>query len=131
MKRTAVNPWPWSLRFGFNQAELVEEPRKVLFCSGQTAIDGEGKARHAGDLAAQANLALDNLDAVLKDAGMSLSNVVRLTVYTTDVDATLQNYGLLTKRFEAANVKPAQTLVGVTRLAFPELMIEIEATAAA
>ena len=60
---------------------------------------------------------------------MTLSNVVRLIVYTTDVDGMIQNFDALVSRLDAANVKPAQTLLGVTRLAFPELLVEIEATA--
>jgi enamine deaminase RidA (YjgF/YER057c/UK114 family) len=54
---------------------------------------------------------------------------VRLTIYTTDVDALLPHYGVLTGRLEGAGVRPAATLLGVTRLAFPELLIEIEAVA--
>jgi len=131
MRRTPVNPWPWSLEYGYNQGELVEGSERVLFCAGQTAIDSDGKLQHAGDIRAQIALALDNLEAVLQEADMTLANVVRLTVYTTDVDAMLENYGLLVGRFAAAGVKPAQTLLGVARLAFAELMVELEATAAA
>lgn len=130
MQRTAVNPWDWSLQFGFNQAELIEGHRRLLVCSGQTAVDASGAPQHAGDMNAQLTLALDNLESVLKEAGMTLSNVVRLNFYTTDVDAFLQNVALLGERLGAANVMPPGTLLGVNRLAFPELMVELEATAA-
>lgn len=130
MQRTAVNPWDWSMQFGFNQAELIEGHRRVLVCSGQTAVDANGAPQHAGDMNAQLTLALDNLESVLKAAGMTLSNVVRLNFYTTDVDAFLQNVALLGERLGAANVMPPGTLLGVNRLAFPELMVELEATAA-
>ena len=129
MRRTPVNPWPWSLQYGYNQGELVEGHERVLFCAGQTAIDADGKLQHAGDLRAQVGLALNNLEAVLEGAGMTLTNLVRLTVYTTDVDAMISNYDLLVSRLDAAGVKPAQTLLGVARLAFPDLMVELEATA--
>jgi enamine deaminase RidA (YjgF/YER057c/UK114 family) len=129
MQRTAINPWEWSSQFAFNQAERVEGAQRLLFCAGQTAVDGEGVPQHAGDLPAQVGLALDNLEAVLGQAGMRLADVVRLTIYTTDVDALLPHYGVLTGRLEGAGVRPAATLLGVTRLAFPELLIEIEATA--
>jgi enamine deaminase RidA (YjgF/YER057c/UK114 family) len=109
----------------------VEGHERVLFCAGQTAIDGDGNLQHAGDLRAQIGLALDNLEAVLDGAGMTLTNIVRLTVYTTDVDAMISNYDLLVGRLDGAGVKPAQTLLGVARLAFPELMVELEATAVA
>ena len=131
MTRTAVNPWPWSLQYGYNQGELVEGHERVLFCAGQTAIDADGTMQHAGDIRAQVELALDNLEAVLQEAQMTLANVVRLTVYTTDVDAMLENWGTLVGRLDAAGVRPVQTLLGVSRLAFPELMVELEATAVA
>ena len=131
MERTAVNPWTWSVAFGFNQAELVEGAGKVLFCSGQTSVDADGGPQHPGDMAAQISLAVDNLEAVLADAGMSLANVVRLNFYTTDVDAYLANAAVVGARTGAAGVAPAGTLLGVASLAFPELLIEIEATAVA
>jgi enamine deaminase RidA (YjgF/YER057c/UK114 family) len=123
--RTAVNPWDWSLQFGFNQAELVENPTKVLVCSGQTAIDGDGQVQHAGDIAAQANLAYDNLEAVLAEAGMTLANVVRITAYTTDVDGLIGS-GAMTR-----GPAKAFTLIGISRLAYPELLVELEAIAVA
>ena len=130
MKRTAVNPWDWSLP-SFNQGELVEGHTRVLFCAGQTALDGDGVVQHAGDMAGQIARALDNLEAVLAEAGLSLANVVRLTTYATDVDAYLRHAGIVRERKAAAGVAPASTLVGVTRLAHPELLVEIEATAVA
>ena len=129
MHRTAVNPWSWSQQFAFNQAESIESPQRMLFCAGQAAVDANGAPQHAGDLAAQFTLALDNLQSVLAAGAMTLSNVVRLTIYTTDVDGLLQQYGLLAARLEENNVKPAATLVGVARLAYPDLLVEIEATA--
>ena len=62
---------------------------------------------------------------------MTLANVVRLNFYTTDVDAYLTNAGVIGARLGAAGVAPAGTLLGVARLAFPELLVEIEATAVA
>lgn len=129
MKRTAVNPWSWSLQYGFNQAELVEGHSRVLFCAGQTALDADGKPQHAGDIRGQTTMALDNLESVLGEGGMSLGNVVRLTIYTTDMDAMLKHYDALVGRMAEAGVKPAQTLLGVARLAMPELLVELEATA--
>jgi enamine deaminase RidA (YjgF/YER057c/UK114 family) len=131
VERRAVNPWTWSQNFGYNQAELVEGAGKVLFCAGQTSVDSDGNPQHPGDMAAQIALAVDNLEAVLQEAGMSLGNVVRLNFYTTDVDAFLANADVLGSRTAAVGVAPAGTLLGVARLAFPELMIEIEATAVA
>ena len=129
MERTAVNPWQWSLAFGFNQAELVEGASKILFCAGQTSVDANGAPQHAGDMAAEMSLALDNVEAVLHEAGLGLGNLVRLNFYTTDVDAFLANERVLGTRLGAVGVMPAGTLLGVSRLAFPELLVELEGTA--
>jgi enamine deaminase RidA (YjgF/YER057c/UK114 family) len=90
MQRTPVNPWDWSLRLGYNQAELIEGSSRHLICAGQTAVDAEGNPQYPGDMRGQIGLALDNLEAVLAKADMDLRNVVRLGVYTTDVDAALK-----------------------------------------
>lgn len=131
VQRVAVNPWPWSVELGFNQGEVVSGHTRTVYCSGQTAMDADGKPQHDGDMAGQLALSLDNLEAVLAEAGMSLANVVRLTVYTTDVDLLFPHYGVLAGRLGAAGVAPATTMLGVTRLAIPGQMIELEATAVA
>ena len=131
MKRTAANPWDWSLKLGYNQAEVIEGATRHFHCAGQTAVDDTGAPRHPGDMRSQIALALDNLETVLAQADMTLANVTRLGVYATDVDAALQNFDLLGLRFGPHQVAPPMTLLGVTRLAIPGLMFEIEATAAA
>lgn len=131
MERVAVNPWAWSAEMGYNQGELVSGNTRTLFCAGQTAMSGDGKPEHEGDMAAQVALSLDNLEAVLAGAGMSLADLVRLNVYTTDVDLLFQHYGVLASRLGAAGVAPATTMLGVTRLAIPSLMVELEGTAVA
>jgi enamine deaminase RidA (YjgF/YER057c/UK114 family) len=131
MKRTAVNPWPWSLKLGYNQGEVIEGGTRQLICAGQTAVDATGNPQHAGDMRGQLALSLDNLEAVLAAAGMGLGNIIRLTIYATDVDAALQHFDILGARFGAAGAAPPMTLLGVTRLAIAPLMIEIEATAVA
>ncbi|MDQ3790147.1 MAG: RidA family protein [Actinomycetota bacterium] len=131
VERTAVNPWPWSVELGYNQGEVVSGQARTLYCAGQTAMSGEGKPQHAGDMAAQLTLSLDNLEAVLGEAGMTLADLVRLTVYTTDVDLLFQHYGVLASRLGAAGVAPTTTMLGVTRLALPDLMVELEGTAVA
>jgi enamine deaminase RidA (YjgF/YER057c/UK114 family) len=129
MNRTAVNPWQWSVAMGFNQGEVVEGAGRILFCAGQTSVDADGAVQHEGDMAAQIDLALSNVEAVLAEAGMSLANVVRLNIYTTDVDAFFAGYGIAAERLAAAGVAPPGTLLGISRLAFPGLMVELEATA--
>lgn len=129
LKRTAINPVTWSVDMGFNQGELVSGHTQVLYCSGQTAMNGEGSPQHSGDMAGQLRLSVDNLVAVLAEGGMSLANLVRLNVYTTDVDLLFQHYGELASRLGAAGAAPATTMLGVTRLAIPGQLIELEGTA--
>ncbi|KOX26964.1 MULTISPECIES: RidA family protein [unclassified Streptomyces] len=131
MERTAVNPVTWSQELGFNQGELVSGHTRTLYVSGQTATSREGGPEHGGDMAAQLALGIDNLEAVLAEAGMSLANLVRLKVYTTDVDLLFPHYGVLAARLGAAGVAPATTMLGVTRLAIPGQMVELEGTAVA
>lgn len=128
-KRTAVNPVTWSVAMGFNQGELVSGHTRTLYCSGQTAMSGDGRPLHPDDMAAQLALGVDNVEAVLGEAGMSLANLVRLNVYTTDVDLLLQHYGVLASRLGAAGAAPATTMLEVTRLAIPGQMVELEGTA--
>ena len=131
MERTAINPVTWSVGMGFNQGEVVSGHTRTLYCSGQTAMSSDGTPQHDGDIAAQLALSLDNLEAVLDAASMSLGNVVRLNVYTTDVDLLFQHYGVLASRLGAARVSPSTTMLGVTRLAIPGQLVELEATAVA
>ena len=131
VERMAVNPWAWSVELGYNQGEVVSGHTRTLYCSGQTAMSDDGKPQHEGDMAAQLALSIDNLEAVLAAAGMSLASLVRLNVYTTDVDELFPHYGVLASRLGAAGVAPTTTMLGVTRLAIPGQMIELEGTAVA
>jgi len=132
MEARAVNPWKWQDDLGFSQAVETSGMQRVLACAGQTSVDANGAPLHPGDMGAQVKQALDNLEAVLEQAGLGLANVVRLNFYTTDVDAFLPASGEIAQRVRAAGgAPPAGTLLGVTRLAFPELLVELEATAVA
>jgi enamine deaminase RidA (YjgF/YER057c/UK114 family) len=131
MERTVRNPWTWQDQFGFVHGNEIRGAERILLCAGQLATDDEGNPMHAGDMAAQIGLALDNLEKVLAEAGMDLSDIVRLNYYTTDVDAFLGAGETLGARFAASGCRPASTLLGVSRLAFVESLVEIEATAMA
>ena len=131
MQRTPINPWDWSLKLGYNQAEIITDTSRQFICAGQTAVDGTGNPQHPGDMRGQINLALDNLETVLAGADMNLSNIIRIGVFATDVDEALKNFDLLGMRFGPIQCAPPMTLLGVTRLAIPGLLFEIEVTAAA
>jgi enamine deaminase RidA (YjgF/YER057c/UK114 family) len=129
MERTSINPVSWSLKLGFDQGRLIEGHRRQLVIGGQDAVDADGNAQHPGDMAAQLELSLDNLEAVLADAEMTLANVVRLNVYTTDFDELVKHWSSLVGRFGKSEGRFVTSLLGVTRLFTPELLVMLEATA--
>src|SRR5918996_5537294 len=126
MERRSINPVSWSLKLGFDQAQLIEGHQRQLVCSGQDAVDANGRPQHPGDMAAQLELAVDNLEAVLAAADMTLANVVRLNAYTTDMDELLKHFPSLTARFESNRF--ATSLLGVTQLPAAQLLVMLEAT---
>lgn len=130
MNRKPVNPWSWSLNVGYNQGEIIEGVNRQLICAGQTSVDADGNPLHPEDMRKQIALSLDNLQAVLTAADMTLANITRLVIYSTDVDEAMKHFDQLGARFGPLNAAPPMTLLGVTRLAIPGLMFEIEATAA-
>ena len=129
MEQKAINPWGWQNQLGFSQAIEVKAAQRVLYCAGQASMSADGKPLHEGDMRAQVGQCLDNLEAVLTNAGWSLSDVVRLNYYTTDVDGFFGAYEVVLRRLKDAGIQPSSTLLGVSRLAFRELLVEIEATA--
>jgi enamine deaminase RidA (YjgF/YER057c/UK114 family) len=131
MESKVLNPWTWQDRLGFVQAREVSGAERVLYCAGQSAVDADGKPVHEGDMRGQLMRSLDNVETVLAEAGLGLADVVRLNYYTTDIDAFFESYDAVTTRLEGAGARVSSTLLGVTRLAQPALLVEIEATAAA
>lgn len=129
MQRTTVNPWAWP---GFFDAGvMIEGHRRILFLNGQAAVSAEGQSMHPGDIRAQAALTLDNIERVLAEADMSLAAIVRMNTYVTDVDAYFEHADeLISERLAKFEVSPPGVLAGISRLARPELLIELEAVAA-
>ena len=130
MQRRAINPWSWQDQFGFVQANEIRDFERVLVVSGQTSLDADGNVGSPDDMAGQLTAAIDNLETVLKQADMTLANVVRLNFYATGMEGFLSvSHDILASRL--AGVQYATTYLGITSLAVPGLMIEIEATAMA
>ena len=122
-----INPSTWNAVFGYDQAQLRPCPAQLLTLAGQGSVTTAGEPAHAGDLAAQIDLAMDNVAELLTAGGMDFGDVLSMTIYVTDVDAALANYSHVTERLGAAT--PPATLVGVTRLAIPSMLVEITVTA--
>jgi enamine deaminase RidA (YjgF/YER057c/UK114 family) len=124
---TPINPHSWTTPLGFDQAQLIQGQRRLLVCSGQDAVDADGKPQHPGDMAAQLELALDNLEAIVAAADMTLDDVVRLNVYTTDIDELInQHFPKITSRI--GDSRFATTILGVNHLP-AQFQVMLEATA--
>ncbi len=100
-----------------------------LFISGQAAIGDDGKIVGAGDFDAQAAQAFRNLDRALRAGGASLANVVKVTIFLTDMTHFPKIVDLRREYFSSPY--PADTIVEVASLYSPDAMIEIEAVAVA
>lgn len=101
----------------------------LLFLSGQVSTDAEGNVVGEGDMGAQVRQVLENMKAVLASQGADFGNVVKITIYTTDIDAYLKTGDI--RREYWTEGAPASTLVQVERLARPSFLVEIESTAIA
>ncbi len=100
---------------------------ELLFVSGIVPVDAEGSLVGAGDVVAQARHVFDNLREVLAAAGAEPSDVVKVSVFLTDVDDRPRINPVRQAFF--GDSRPASTLVEVSRLAVPGAKIEIEAIA--
>ncbi|MCK1384853.1 RidA family protein [Bradyrhizobium sp. 21] len=105
---------------------------RTIYISGQVSVDEEGRIVGEGDIAAQTTQVMQNLGHALKAAGASYSNIVKITTFVVNYKPELRPIiGKARSAFFEGMEPPASTLVGVSALAAPEWMIEIEAIAVA
>lgn len=131
VERKVINPWTWQDKLGFVQANKLINANRVLFTAGIVSVDGNGTLLYPGDMEKQMNQILDNMKLLLEQADFKLSDVVRFTYYTTDVQSFTQAaQSVLIKRLHRASCKPATSLIGVNSLFHPDSVVEIEAIAA-
>ncbi len=115
---------PFEGVFGFSRAVRVGDR---IFVSGTVAWNEAGELVGAGDMYAQAKQAISNVEAALREAGGSLSDVVRTRMFVTDITRFEEVARAHSEAF--GEVRPAATLVAVPALVTPELLVEIEADA--
>ncbi|WP_447962547.1 RidA family protein [Nitrospira sp. Ecomares 2.1] len=113
---------PYRLSQGYRVGDL-------LFISGQTAIDSSGQIVGVGNFDVQGKQTFDNLERVLRAGGSSLRNVIKVTIFLTDMTHFDKIVELRGQRFTPPY--PADTIVEVRSLYSPDAMIEIEAIAVA
>jgi reactive intermediate/imine deaminase len=122
-KRITLDPDPYeafNVSLGFRVGSLV-------IVSGQTAIGAQGDVIGVGDFDVQAREVFRNLERVLKAGGSSMDQVVKVTIYLTDMRNFPAVVKLRAKYFRPPY--PADTVVEVSQLGLPGLLIEVEALA--
>jgi enamine deaminase RidA (YjgF/YER057c/UK114 family) len=108
---------------------VTTDARKLVFISGQIGVDANGEMK--GGLAAQTVQVFENLKVALASAGATFDHVVKITTYIVNYTPASRQTLIETRdRYFNSQNPPASTLVGVSALAFPGLLIEIEAIAA-
>ena len=106
----------------------VDNPKSLIFLSGQLARDAEGNLVGPGDMAEQTRQCIRNMRTVLEVAGGTLEDIVSVVVYTTDMRQFKEILAARTEFFVAK--VPTSTIVEVNHLADPGLLIEFQAIAA-
>ena len=109
---------------------VVTSGTRTIYLAGQVALDAQGVLVGAGDLGAQTVQVMRNIGLALAAAGASFADVVKITTYVVDYRPEKRAViGQARTPFFAGRPPPASTLVGVSALAAPEWLIEIEAIA--
>ena len=123
-RRRVSSNSPYEEIIGFSRAVRVGD---TVYVSGTVAWGEDGAFVGEGDVYAQAKQALRNIEMALQQAGAALSDVVRTRVYLTDIDRWEEAARAHAEAF--AEVKPASTMVEVSRLADARMLVEVEAVA--
>ena len=126
MNRQYVKPTKF-----YSHAVSTSGPGKLIHVSGQVSWDADGKVVGAGDMRAQSEQVFRNLTDVLRAAGAGWDDVIKMNGYMVGVTPdNVAAYREVRTRFLKPGKLPASTLVGVTALVQPELLLEVECIAA-
>ena len=124
---TGMTPHPWP----FTAGAVVTKPEKLIVLAGQVGYDRIGPNRTLvgpGDAVAQTRQVIQNMKSLLEAQGATLADIVHMTVYLVDVE-TFAACGKVAQEY-FGDPPPPMTLIGVKALAWPELLVEIQAMAA-
>jgi enamine deaminase RidA (YjgF/YER057c/UK114 family) len=124
-KITTTNPKEAYSVAGLSHIVTIDTPAKILYLSGQVSKNQKGEIVGRGDFEGQTRQVYQNLAALLKAAGASLRDVVKQNIYTTRPEE-IQTFRKVRDEFMGTEKLPASTYVGVTALADPAYLIEIE-----
>lgn len=124
-RRVVSSGGHWEGRGGYSRAIVVGD---TCWVAGTTDAGPDGHARHPGDVAAQARGAIETIEGVLSQVGFALGDIVVTRIYVTDMAEAAEPILAVHGRV-FGHVRPAATMVEVTRLIDPTLLVEIEAVA--
>lgn len=127
MRKMQINPWSWQERFGFSHAWRVDGAQSVVFLAGQGPVSADGEVVAEGDFEAQARRTFENLATVLDQSGASFDDLVKVTVFLTDM-SNLRAFAQVRNEFITGD-PPASTAIEASSLALPGMMVEVEAIA--
>ncbi|MFU2488884.1 RidA family protein [Thauera sp. WH-1] len=131
MEHQAINPPELFVGKAFSQTYSVRAAERLIFLSGQVDCDREGRVRNPDDLEAQLKGTLDNIEIGLQAQGASMRDLVKVNIYVVDLrPEQLARIREIRSAYFDADRPPAVTLLGVERLAFEGLKVEIEVIAA-
>lgn len=123
-RRLISSGGPWESIAGYSRAVVVGDS---CWIAGTTDAGPDGRSLHPGEIGAQARAVLAIIEAALTDAGFSLGDVVRTRMFVTDISRSSEVVAVHGAVFGA--IRPAATLVEVSALIDPSLLIEVEADA--
>ncbi len=127
MEKRVINPWKWQEQRNYVQAVEVQNVQSTLYCSGQAAVNYDGKSSNA-DMKTQVLQALQNLEQVIIEAGYELKNIVKLNIFTTSEEELFQNFDIFQDWISKNKIQQTTTLISVKGL-FETLKVEFEAIA--